>query len=114
MLGRFDHIQTVAKYGARLGQYFSTTRAMQTTVTVRTIEDIERNGFTFTDGVGKLSLFLAQMAAQDLGLQNTFNDLPSLYQFRLGSCKCVLALDPAVKKTDVHIRPKPVQIRSAV
>lgn len=104
-LGRFDHIKTVAKYGARLGQCFSTTRAMQTTVTVRTIDDIERNGFTFTDGVGKLSLFLAQMAAQDLGLQNAFDDPPSLYQFRLGGCKGVLALDPAIKKTEVHIRP---------
>jgi RNA-dependent RNA polymerase len=104
-LGRFDHIKTVAKYGARLGQCFSTTRAMQTTVTVRTIDDIERNGYTFTDGVGKLSLFLAQMAAQDLGLQNAFDDPPSLYQFRLGGCKGVLALDPAIKKTEVHIRP---------
>jgi RNA-dependent RNA polymerase len=103
-LGRFDHIKTVAKYGARLGQCFSTTRAMQTTVTVRTIDDIERNGYTFTDGVGKLSLFLAQMAAQDLGLQNAFDDPPSLYQFRLGGCKGVLALDPAIKKTEVHIR----------
>lgn len=104
-LGRFDHIKTVAKYGARLGQCFSTTRAMQTTVTVRTISDIERNGYTLTDGVGKLSLFLAQMAAQDLGLQNAFDDPPSLYQFRLGGCKGVLALDPTIKKTEVHIRP---------
>lgn len=103
-LGRFDHIKTVAKYGARLGQCFSTTRAMQTTVTVRTIDDIERNGYNFTDGVGKLSLFLAQMAAQELGLQNAFDDPPSLYQFRLGGCKGVLALDPAIKKTEVHIR----------
>lgn len=104
-LGRFDHIKTVAKYGARLGQCFSTTRAMQTTVAVRTINDIERNGYTFTDGVGKLSLFLAQMAAQDLGFQNAFDDPPSLYQFRLGGCKGVLALDPAIKRNEVHIRP---------
>jgi RNA-dependent RNA polymerase len=104
-LGRFDHIKTVAKYGARLGQCFSTTRAMQTTVTVHTIDDIERNGYTFTDGVGKLSRFLAQMAAQDLGLPNAFDDPPSLYQFRLGGCKGVLALDPAIQKTEVHIRP---------
>ncbi|KAF9698680.1 hypothetical protein EKO04_002950 [Ascochyta lentis] len=104
-LGQFDHIKTVAKYGARLGQCFSTTRAMQTTVTVQKIPDIERNGHTFTDGVGKLSLFLAQMAAQDLGLHNAFDDPPSLYQFRLGGCKGVLALDPALKKNEVHIRP---------
>ncbi|KAF3040260.1 hypothetical protein E8E12_003541 [Didymella heteroderae] len=104
-LGHFNHIKTVAKYGARLGQCFSTTRAMQTTVTVRIIDDIERNGYTFTDGVGKLSRFLAQMAARDLGLHNAFEDPPSLYQFRLGGCKGVLALDPAIQKTEVHIRP---------
>lgn len=104
-LGQFSHIKTVAKYGARLGQCFSTTRAMQTTVTVRKIHDIERNGYTFTDGVGKLSLFLAQMAADNLGLHNAFDDPPSLYQFRLGGCKGVLALDPAIKGKEVHIRP---------
>ena len=104
-LGHFDHIKTVAKYGARLGQCFSTTRAMQTTVTLHKIPDIERNGYNFTDGVGKLSLFLAQMAAQDLGLHNAFDDPPSLYQFRLGGCKGVLALDPAITKKEVHIRP---------
>lgn len=104
-LGQFDHIKTVAKYGARLGQCFSTTRAMQTTVKVKEIPDIERNGYTFTDGVGKLSPFLAQMAAQDLGLNNAFDDPPSLYQFRLGGRKGVLAVDPTIKKTEVHIRP---------
>jgi RNA-dependent RNA polymerase len=104
-LGQFDHIRSVAKYGARLGQCFSTTRAMQTTVTVHKIPDVERNGYTFTDGVGKLSFFLAQMAVQDLGLHNAFNDPPSLYQFRLGGCKGVLALDPAITKKEVHIRP---------
>ncbi|KAF1934276.1 RdRP-domain-containing protein [Didymella exigua CBS 183.55] len=111
-LGDFSDIKSVAKYGARIGQCFSTTRAMQTTVAVHAIDDIERNGYTFTDGVGKLSLFLAQMAAQDLGLQNPFDDPPSLYQFRLGGCKGVLALDPAIKKTEVHIRPSQFKFKA--
>ncbi|KAF2997398.1 hypothetical protein E8E13_005112 [Curvularia kusanoi] len=102
-LGQFEHIRTVAKYGARLGQCFSTTRAMQNTVAIKKIPDIERNGYTFTDGVGKLSFFLAQMAAQDLGLH--FENPPSLFQFRLGGCKGVLALDRAVPRNEVHIRP---------
>ncbi|KAL5117752.1 hypothetical protein ACEQ8H_004362 [Pleosporales sp. CAS-2024a] len=104
-LGNFDHIKTVAKFGARLGQCFSTTRAMRVKVTVVKILDIERNGYNFTDGVGKLSLFLAQMAAQELGLSNAFDDPPSLYQFRLGGCKGVLALDPNITGSEVHIRP---------
>jgi RNA-dependent RNA polymerase len=103
-LGQFDHIKTVAKFGARLGQCFSTTRAMRVNVQLVKIPDIERNGYCFTDGVGKLSLFLAQMAAEELGLSNAFDDPPSLYQFRLGGCKGVLALDPKVTGSEVHIR----------
>jgi RNA-dependent RNA polymerase len=104
-LGRFDHIKTVAKFGARLGQCFSTTRAMRVSVKIVKIPDIERNSYCFTDGVGKLSPFLAQMAAQELGLANAFDDPPSLYQFRLGGCKGVLALDPKITGSEVHIRP---------
>ncbi|CAN9278218.1 unnamed protein product [Alternaria alternata] len=102
-LGDFSHIKTVAKFGARLGQCFSTTRAMPDNVKVIAIPDITRNGYTFTDGVGKISLFLAKMAAQELGLP--FDAPPSLFQFRLGGCKGVLALDPKITGREVHIRP---------
>ncbi|USP82601.1 uncharacterized protein yc1106_09875 [Curvularia clavata] len=102
-LGQFNHIKTVSKYAARLGQCFSTTRAMGVTVKLIKIPDVEHNGYVFTDGVGKLSLFLAQMAAQELGL--AFNDPPSLFQFRLGGSKGVLALDPNLSGSEVHIRP---------
>jgi RNA-dependent RNA polymerase len=91
-LGDFSHIKTVAKFGACLGQCFSTTRTMRVTVKVRPIPDIERNGHTFTDGVGKLSPFLAQMAAEELGLSNAFDDPPSLFQFRLVVTKMYLRL----------------------
>ncbi|KAF2867202.1 RNA dependent RNA polymerase-domain-containing protein [Massariosphaeria phaeospora] len=105
-MGQFDHIKTVAKFGARLGQCFSTTRPIRSLkVTTIRIPDIERNGSNFSDGVGKLSSFLAQMAATELGLHNPFEDPPSLFQFRLGGCKGVLALDPTVTKNEVHIRP---------
>lgn len=104
-LGDFSHIKTVAKFGARLGQCFSTTRAMRDNVRVMAIPDIIRNDYTFTDGVGKISLFLAQMAAQELGLAHAFDDPPSLFQFRLGGCKGVLALDPKITGPEVHIRP---------
>jgi RNA-dependent RNA polymerase len=111
-LGKFDHIKTVAKFGARIGQCFSTTRAMRVKVTVVKIADIERNKYCFTDGVGKLSLFLAQMAAQELGLSNAFDDPPSLYQFRLGGCKGVLALDPKITGSEVHIRPSQLKFEA--
>ncbi|OAL56589.1 RdRP-domain-containing protein, partial [Pyrenochaeta sp. DS3sAY3a] len=104
-LGNFDHIRSVAKYGARLGQAFSTTRAIATSAKIVNINDVERNGHVFSDGVGKLSSFIASMAAQDLGLSNAFNDPPSLYQFRLGGYKGVLAIDPTLKGSEIHIRP---------
>lgn len=105
-LGSFDHIRTVAKYGARIGQCFSTTRLIRNIqIMVVKISDIVRNGYTFSDGVGKLSLLLAQMAALELGIQNAFEDPPSLYQFRLAGCKGVLALDPSLLGNVAHIRP---------
>ncbi|KAJ4286996.1 hypothetical protein N0V90_012877 [Kalmusia sp. IMI 367209] len=105
-MGDFNHIRTAAKFGARLGQCFSTTRAIKSVnVKIKTIEDINRNGYCFTDGVGKISTFLAQMAAKELGLPNAFDDPPSLFQFRLAGCKGVLALDPKIRSHVVHIRP---------
>jgi RNA-dependent RNA polymerase len=105
-MGKFDHIMIAAKYGARLGQCFSTTRAIKSVnVKIEEIEDVKRNGYCFTDGVGKISTFLAQMAAKELGLPHAFHDPPSLYQFRLAGCKGVLALDPSITGHVVHIRP---------
>ncbi|EUC47688.1 hypothetical protein COCMIDRAFT_24397 [Bipolaris oryzae ATCC 44560] len=111
-LGEFDHIKTVSKFAARLGQCFSTTRAMGVTVKLVKAPDVERNGFVFTDGVGKLSPFLAQMAAQELGLANAFTDPPSLFQFRLGGSKGVLALDPNLNGNEVHIRMSQYKFRA--
>lgn len=104
-MGLFSHIQIVAKYAARLGQCFSTTRAINgTTVKVETMPDIERNGYRFTDGVGKISRFLATMIAGEFGLPNAADDYPSLFQFRLGGCKGVLAVAPDAKANEIIIR----------
>ena len=114
-MGQFGHIKTAAKFGARLGQCFSTTRAINSvTVRVEKIPDVERNGYCFTDGVGKISSFLAQMAAKELGLPNAFHDPPSLYQFRLAGCKGVLALDPKITGHVVHIRPSQYKFEATI
>lgn len=60
--GNLDGIQNVAKYVARLGQVFSTSTQ---TITVDEnecvlIPDVIRNGFCFTDGIGKISYNLAE------------------------------------------------------
>ncbi|KAL8740978.1 MAG: hypothetical protein Q9190_006368 [Brigantiaea leucoxantha] len=104
-MGMFADIKSVALHAARLGQCFSTTRAISGTKTkVKEIEDIERNGCIFTDGVGKISPFLARLTASELGLMRTLSEPPSVFQFRHGGCKGVLAIAPEIEKNEIHIR----------
>jgi len=94
-MGFFSHIQIIAKYASRIGQCFSTTRAINsigTRLNVRLISDIKRNGYCFSDGVSMISAFLAQMIVDEMRL----GDIPSLFQFRIGGCKGVLAMDLAL------------------
>lgn len=104
-MGSFGHIKSVAKYAARMGQCFSTTREVRAVnvPNIQSIPDIENEqGYCFTDGVGKISRLLADLAANELGLG--FHIKPSAYQFRMGGCKGVLTVWPDAKKSEVHIR----------
>lgn len=103
-MGNFTNINVVAKYAARIGQCLSTTRAMSIGVQIETISDIERNGCCFTDGVGKISPFMAQMIADEYGLFNTYSEYPSVFQYRLGGHKGVLAIDPGLKGPIIQTR----------
>ena len=102
-----EHIKerTVAKYCARLGQAFATTRATPLTVDDKEIPDVERNGYCFTDGVGKISPFLAQYIAQEHKLPSSITAYPSVFQFRHGGSKGVLAVDPSLTGKVIQIRP---------
>ncbi|TVY21595.1 RNA-dependent RNA polymerase 1 [Lachnellula arida] len=103
-MGNFSHIRVIAKYAARLGQCFSTTRAINglSAPNIIPIPDIENDAGCFTDGVGKISPFLAQMIAAELGVRS--NTAPSAFQFRLGGCKGILVVSLDVKDREVHIR----------
>ncbi|KAH6697067.1 RNA dependent RNA polymerase [Plectosphaerella plurivora] len=103
-MGDFDHIRVVAKCAARIGQCFSTTRQIQgfRTPKVTRIDDINRNGYCFTDGIGKMSSFLAQVISQEMGIDSKVT--PSAFQFRMGGCKGILAVWPDVGMTEVQIR----------
>ncbi|GAM90356.1 hypothetical protein ANO11243_083990 [Dothideomycetidae sp. 11243] len=103
-MGYFQAIREIPKYVSRIGQCFSTTRAVTSIglqPEVVLTEDIVRNGYTFTDGVGKISPFLAHMISTELRLGT---DAPSVYQFRMGGCKGILAVDPTLNGRAVHIR----------
>lgn len=104
-MGHFNDIRNVAKYAARLGQCFSTTRAVAgCPVQVRKIDDVVRNGYTFSDGVGRISKFLAQMATSELKIKTLTGDVPSAFQFRLGGSKGMLTVSSQAQRQEVHIR----------
>ncbi|KAI4091700.1 MAG: hypothetical protein LQ344_003940 [Seirophora lacunosa] len=105
-MGNFGEIPYVAQYAARLGQCFSTTRAIiGTKTTIQEIEDEERNGYVFTDGVGKISPFLAQLISHELGIIRRPTDVPpSIFQFRMGGCKGILAVCLDSKAQEITIR----------
>ncbi|KAI1815431.1 RNA dependent RNA polymerase-domain-containing protein [Poronia punctata] len=105
-MGDVAHIRVTAKYAARLGQCFSTTRPLTDSPisqSVEEIDDIERNNWCFTDGVGKISPHLAEYVAKPLRL--TQKHLPSAFQFRLGGSKGLLVVWPDLKFNKILLRP---------
>lgn len=104
-MGHFSDIKVIAKHAARLGQCFSTTRAVTgCPVQLREIDDIERNGYTFSDGVGRISRFLAQMVTAEHKIRTPSGEPPSVFQFRLGGCKGILTISPEAQRQEVQIR----------
>ncbi|CAF1279555.1 unnamed protein product [Rotaria magnacalcarata] len=130
-LGTFDQIKNIATYIARVGQYFSTTRPVDIRLThvenkndIRPngianyaviINDIKRNDYCFTDGVGKISLGLAGRVAQKLSIPICCQeDIPSAFQVRVAGCKGMVAIDPESTLNDyyIHVRDSMVKFPS--
>jgi len=68
-MGSFDHEKNILKRYARRGQCFSTTQKMKdlTEADVKQyFPDIERNGFTFSDGCGYIHPNVAQEIANKM------------------------------------------------
>ncbi|RIA90179.1 RNA dependent RNA polymerase-domain-containing protein [Glomus cerebriforme] len=102
-MGDFSSIKNVAKYAARMGQCFSSTRAIQNLPVsdIKEIPDVILNGYTFSDGVGKLSFSLANKIAEKLELKS----IPSAFQFRLAGYKGVLCQSRFVRNNQIQVRP---------
>ncbi|KAF7718767.1 Uncharacterized protein PECH_004246 [Penicillium ucsense] len=112
-MGQFQHIRHVARYAARLGQCFSTTRALAgCNVTVKRVPDIMRNGYCFSDGIGKISRFTTRVISAEMGISDPYGRPPSAYQFRLGGCKGMLTVSPDPIVRDVHIRPSQIKFEA--
>ncbi|GBC00871.1 hypothetical protein RclHR1_00040022 [Rhizophagus clarus] len=102
-MGDFSNIRNVAKYAARMGQCFSSTRAIQYLPVddIKEIPDVVRGPYTFSDGVGKISFSLAKKVAEKLELKT----VPSAFQFRLAGYKGVLCQSNYVQSNQVQVRP---------
>ncbi|KAL2347793.1 hypothetical protein Fmac_001793 [Flemingia macrophylla] len=113
-MGEFHEIRNVAKYAARLGQSFSSSRE---TVSVgrheiEIIPDVElRRGeikYCFSDGIGKISSELAQNVAKKCGCRD---NIPSAFQIRYGGFKGVVAIDPT-SSTKLSLRKSMCKYKS--
>lgn len=108
-MGVFSHEKVVAKHAVRMGQCFSSTRPVRILQEneVAYIKDVVHNGFTFSDGVGKISPALAEEVAMQMELKS----IPSAFQFRLGGAKGVLTVDKNLNEGPVKVQLRPSQIK---
>ncbi|CAG8473367.1 2338_t:CDS:2 [Acaulospora colombiana] len=109
-MGDFSSNKNVAKYAARMGQCFSSTRAILTLQVndIKEIPDIIRNRYNFSDGTGKISPALAHEIAKTLELKTT----PCAFQFRLAGYKGVLCQSRYLRGREIQVRPSQQKFNS--
>eukprot|EP01018_Ginkgo_biloba_P005535 Gb_17278 [translate_table: standard] len=96
-MGDFFAIKNVAKCATRMGQSFSSSTETLDVYEheIDFISDIEVDSgstrYTFSDGIGKISLSLAKQVAIKCGCDKR---IPSAFQIRYGGYKGVVAVDP--------------------
>ena len=100
VLGDFSRCKNNSKYASRLGLCFSGTY-LTLDMSRSKIPDIERNGYCFTDGVGRISEICMQKAKLKLGVLE--EEPLSALQVRIGGCKGVLALYKNC--AEIEVRP---------
>jgi len=99
-LGDFSHIRCAPLLAARIGQTFTTTsHSIDITDTkVIIVDDVVREGYVFSDGVGTIS----QAAIETVWAATSANGKPVkpvAYQIRVGGAKGVLCLDKTLNET---------------
>lgn len=115
-IGDLSAIKEAGKYGARLGQGFSTyMHSVESISNAQVIEitDIERNKYCFSDGVGLIS----DDFAREIAFEMKMNYIPSAFQIRLGGIKgllCVEKLDPDKTNSESKSEPWFVKIRPSM
>ncbi|KAL6843314.1 hypothetical protein ACP4OV_027027 [Aristida adscensionis] len=93
-MGQFPS-KNVAKCASRMGLCFTSTYATVATQPDEVddcLEDVVHNGYTFSDGIGKIKPDLAMEVAKKLPLMDNYP--PSAYQIRYAGFKGVVAVWP--------------------
>ena len=86
-IGDFSKIKQVSKFAARISQTLTTTIKTIPIPKDKIVEinDVERNGYTFSDGVGRISVILSEQISKMMKLDY----IPSCFQGRFRGCKGV-------------------------
>ncbi|BEJ14161.1 hypothetical protein CspHIS471_0313350 [Cutaneotrichosporon sp. HIS471] len=103
----------VAKYAARMGLPFSTSRQIDLVIKIGKREDVEINGHCFTDGCSVAGTEVMWKAAEALRPNKTVQSRPSAIQFRLGGAKGMLSCWPELAESnEVLLRKSQVKFNS--
>mmetsp|Transcript_15834 Transcript_15834/g.21430 ORF Transcript_15834/g.21430 Transcript_15834/m.21430 type:complete len:183 (+) Transcript_15834:1280-1828(+) len=109
-MGDFSKEKNILKKYARRGQCFSTSKRICELTSEQVtfgLADIERNGYTFTDGVGYISPSLARKAAEHFGYSQV-----SAFQIRLAGAKGVIMVKPELEGDQVQLRNSQIKFES--
>jgi len=100
-MGDFRNERVVAKHSARIAQCFTSSDATIRVPAEKTeiIDDIERNGYIFTDGVGTFSSRLRDEICERMKIRRKF----SVMQIRYGGCKGTVSVNPDLDYTEKQL-----------
>jgi regulator of nonsense transcripts 1 len=100
-LGDFYKIRTVAKKAKRIGLLFSSCHAIMDVPDQQyeDIDDVEWDGYNFTDGCGLVGPYAAKYLSQKMSfISRNTRYHPSVFQIRFKGYKGVVALHPTMPK----------------
>ncbi|KAI5305850.1 hypothetical protein KEM56_003119 [Ascosphaera pollenicola] len=111
-LGIFTQIKSPSKMAARIGQTFSDTVAsieIPPESVVR-MNDVERNGRCFSDGVGTISLSIARKIWRQYGSKAPKR--PTVFQIRYAGAKGMVSLDSRLAGDQLCLRKSMIKFEA--
>lgn len=106
-IGDLSHIQSPAKYAARMGQAFSTTSISlalpRSAIEVEEDVSTPDGKYDFTDGVGLMSSSVSRRINDQIAQRGLYDHALTSVQIRLGGVKGMLSEDPRLPPADDKI-----------